>query len=176
MSGEVARVRERYRTARYRALLKSSQTLAQYTQIPFGLAEVNKTTQKAYTDQWIVRHAEQSFDWLKVWDTHREMDTLHMAVWAGPPGSRLSGLACCLVKRSAVEIRFLEGDGRLDCPLKGLRTLMAVEGAASYAQAIGRTELRIEPVNDKTRDLYVVGFGFEPCGQRGKETYFRRAV
>ena len=114
------------------------------------------------------------FAWHDIWRLHHEMEAFHMVIWSQE--HRLSGLCLCVAKRRAVEIKFLEGDYRADCPLRGKRVLIALEAAANYAQALGREELRIQPVNDRVRSLYQDTYGFEPVSQRGQEPYFRRAV
>ena len=177
MSSEVQRVRERYRAAAFSALLRTSLTLPPLLGAPFNVAVAGAKASQSFRDQWCERsrHPDRAFDWLEIWRRHRDLDTLHLAIWSEEEG-RLSGLATCLSKGAAIEIRYLEGDYRGGCPLRGLRAVIAVEAAANYAQAIGKRELRISPVNEAVRDLYQIGLGFEPVMPAREEPYFRRCI
>lgn len=172
---EVARVKKRYQSAAYNAGLKACQLLAPIVNAPFQIASWNNRAEQAYLNQWCVspRHPDASWDWQEIARRHRDLDTFHLVIWGSE--HRLCGLALFLVTKEAVEVRFLEGDHRASCPLKGRRSLIAIEAAACYAQEIGRTELWVEPVNASVRDLYVEGFGFE-IAHSEKKPYFRRAV
>lgn len=175
MSREVLKAKERFRTAAFSACLKANQALEPVINVPFQISEWTGRAGEAYRDQWAERrHPEVHFDWEEIWRRNREIDALRLALWC--EGLRLSALALCLPTNCSLEIRFLEGDYRSDCPLKGRRCLIVLEAAANYAQAIGKAELRVRPVNLALRSLYEDVFGFEVVERRGQETYFRRSI
>lgn len=101
------------------------------------------------------------------------MDRLDLVVWS--PGRRLSGLALATISGEAVTVRFVEGDPREGCPLKGWRAAIAIETAHCYAQACGRREVRVTPVNDRVAVLYrdILGFTLETYAD-GRAYYARR--
>lgn len=113
------------------------------------------------------------FDWRKVKEAHREPKRLELSMWAG---DRLCGLALCLIKNSAVEVRFLEGAPAMDCPLKGRRILVALDCAANYAQACGRSQIRLQPINEGLAELYERDYGFTRVSLKGQEPFFKKEV
>jgi hypothetical protein len=96
-----------------------------------------------------------------------------LAVWCG---DRLAALALGLTTGEAVVVRFLEGDPRPDCPLKGRRILIVLECMANYAQGRGKAELRIEPANEALETLYRETYGFSLETPRGRSAYYKRTV
>lgn len=60
--------------------------------------------------------------------------------------------------------------------MKGFRAAIALEAVACYAQLRGKAEIRVSPINDRLRELYVELYGFQEVTDRGMEPYFRRAV
>lgn len=96
-----------------------------------------------------------------------------MAVWSG---ARLSSLSLATTSGNAVHIRYLEGDPRPDCPLIGRRALIALEACAGYAQARGKAELRVHPLNDKLKSLYVGVYKFEVATPHKAEPYLFKRV
>jgi hypothetical protein len=73
-------------------------------------------------------------------------------------------------------MRFIEGDPRPDCPLKGWRALIVLEAAAFYAQARGKTELRLKEVNSSLESLYRDTYGFRLETPRKQEPYWTKEV
>jgi hypothetical protein len=105
---------------------------------------------------------------------HRDPDRLDIVIWG--PNDRLCGLGLGLTSSEAVEVRFIEGDPRPDCPLKGKRILIILECAACYAQARGRKELRIQPINQRLEYLYRQTYGFVLETPRRGARYYRKGV
>jgi hypothetical protein len=98
-----------------------------------------------------------------------------MSIW-GADGERLCGLGLGLTKGDYVELRFVEGDPRPDCPLKGQRILVFLECSTLYAQAIGRSELRVEPINERLANLYQKVYGFSLAPHRDGRPYFTKRI
>jgi len=114
------------------------------------------------------------FDWPKIFSVHRDPDRLDIAMWSAQ--DRLSGLALGLCTGQSLMLRFAEGDPRDDCPLKGNRILIALETATNYAQARGKREIRLQPINDKLVDLYENVYGFVLESPRNEDPYYRKGV
>jgi len=114
------------------------------------------------------------WDWEEIFRGHRDPDRLELVIWT--VGDRLSGLGLVLTSGRAVELRFLEGDPRPDCPLKGRRIAVALEAAARYAQARGKLEIRLQPLNASLGCLYCKAYGFEEVTPKGAQSYLRKAV
>ena len=167
----VARARQRYETAAENARREAALRVVKMIGIDFSLGRWAARAREAYPAQW----ADQSqFDWPEVFRRHNDMDRLDIVMWG--PENRLSGLAMGLTTPKCVEIRFLEGDPRPNCPLKKFRALIAIECSACYAQALGREELRVQPVNKELEDYYR-SFNFEPVKPpKGQQPYWRLKV
>lgn len=139
----------------------------------FNLSGWTGRAKEAYLDQWL-KAGDCHFDWLEVFRRHTDPDRLDLAIWGAE--NRLCGLGLGLTTSEAVEVRFAEGDPRADCPLKGRRILILLEAASCYAQARGRKELRIQPVNEHLESLYRQTYGFVLETTRSGERYYRRGI
>jgi hypothetical protein len=117
---------------------------------------------------------ETRFPWDEIFRRHRDPDRLELAIWS--QRDRLSGLALGLTTERSLLLRFVEGDPRSDCPLKGKRILIALEAAAYYAQARGRKEIRVQPIHDKLVHLYENVYGFVLVSPRNEAPYYRKGV
>lgn len=95
-------------------------------------------------------------------------------MWA--PDGRLCALGLCLTSSRAVELRFIEGCATKGCPLKGFRAAIAIEAAACYAQLRGKLEVRVAPLNERVRHLYVDLYGLEAVEENGQKPYLRKLV
>jgi len=121
-------------------------------------------------DEW----GETRFDWREIDRRHRDPDRLDIAIWSD--NDRLSGLGLGLSTGQAIMLRFLEGDPRQDCPLRGKRILIALEATANYAQGRGKREIRLQPINDKLVYLYESVYGFVLESPRNEAPYYRKGV
>jgi hypothetical protein len=65
------------------------------------------------TDQWL-GDPKCAWDWEEIFRRHGDPDRLDIAIWG--QNERLCCLALGTTTSEAVEIRFLEGDPRSDCP------------------------------------------------------------
>jgi hypothetical protein len=168
----VARHKARFETDRFNARTQAVQNLRAH--LPeFNLSGWSGRTREAYLDQWL-GNPKCSWDWEEIFRRHNDPDRLDIAIWGAD--ERLCGLAVGLTTGEAVEIRFLEGDPRLDCPLKGRRILITLESAACYAQARGRRELRVRPKNERLETLYRQTYGFVLETTRSGDRYYRKGV
>lgn len=172
MSATLERARARFIANRDAARRAAAVALPSQLGVEFHLSGWTGKVREAYLDQWNGEH-RSGWDWVEIFRRHNDPDRLDIAIWSQ---NRLSGLALCLTSGTCVEIRFLEGDPREDCPLKGHRTLIVLECAANYAQARGKTELRIQPVNSDLETLYKDVYEFSLETPRGQAHYYRKVV
>lgn len=138
--------------------------------VPFSLSPWNPRAQAAYQSQW----ESPRFDWEKIFRRYTDPDRLDMAVWAGE--DRLAALALAVTTGSSLNLLFLEGDARNDCPLRGRRALIALDVAANYAQARGKRELRVWPLNQRLEELYRDIYGFTLAVDQTNKPYWRKEV
>lgn len=169
----LAAVRARYEADKLGARRQAVANLNGQINMDFDLSPWGERARQCFIDQWKKGH-QPMFEWEEVFRRHNDPDRLDIAIW-GPSG-RLCGLSLGLTTSEAVEIRFLEGDPRPGCPLKGRRILIVLECAACYAQARGRKELRIQPINEDLEDLYRQVYGFVLETSHGGDRYYRRGV
>jgi hypothetical protein len=175
MSSSFARAKQRYQecaaTSRREAALKLCPVLG----VDFYVSEWSGRAREALANQWIAEEQQLSiWNWNEIHRRHQDPDRLDMVIWG--PESRLCGLGLCLTSSQAVEVRFVEGDPRQDCPLKGKRTLIFLECAAGYAQLRGKSGLRIEPKNQALETLYSKRYGFSLETPRGARAYYKKVV
>jgi hypothetical protein len=168
-----ARAKERYQVDRHAAYRFSTDNLVSVVGVNFHVTGWSNDARHALATQWNQR-GDDDWDWSEIFRRHNDPDRLDMAIWS--PEARLSALSLGLTRSNYVEIRFLEGDRRRDCPLKGSRALIAIQCAAAYAQARGRAELRVQPTNERLKSLYMDIYGFELATPRRGEAYYVRKV
>lgn len=157
MSAELRRAKTRYLNARMKAY-QQAEKLHSNIGIKFRVGEWSRSVEDAYSTQWAdPRHPDGNFDWPLIFARHKDPDRLAIVIRVD---DRICGLGLGTVSGDSVLLRFLEGDHRPDCPLKGMRILIALETAAAYTQALGRKQLRLEPVNQALESLYVDVYGF----------------
>ena len=163
--------RARCRAARNTAFQKCVEELSPKLGAVFALGECGERALVAVAEQWKNRRPETEWDWREILRRHHDPDRMAMAIWSG---ERLSCLALGLTTSEAVELRFLEGDPRTDCPLIRKRALIALDASARYAQLLGRAELRVSPINSKIEAL-CEGLKFESrTSDNGSQLWVRR--
>jgi hypothetical protein len=168
----VARTKARYETDRYNARTQAVANLQAH--LPeFNLSGWGARAREAYLDQWFGT-PQCRWNWEDIFRRHSDPDRLDIAIWG--ENGRLCGLAIGTTTSEALEIRFVEGDPRIDCPLKGRRILIVLESAACYAQVRGRTELRVRPKNEHLENLYRQTYGFVLETTRSGGRYYRKGV
>jgi hypothetical protein len=175
MSSTFQRAKERYQQAKDTCRREAAIKVGAFLGVEFYISGWSDRTRHALSDQWLADgvSAGTGWDWPEVFRRHNDPDRLDMAVWAA---DRLCGLGLCLTGSQFVEIRFVEGDPRQDCPLKGKRTLIFLECAAGYAQSRGKAELRIQPKNQRLEALYTGLYGFSLETPRRSPAYYRKVV
>jgi hypothetical protein len=166
----LAEAKARYAEAKDGARRQAALNLEPILGRKFHLSAWSGKSREALADQW---PAPNPWDWNEIFRRHNDPDRLDAVIWAG---ERLAGLALMLTTSQYVEIRFLQGDPRVDCPLKGRRSLIIVECAACYAQARGRPELRVQPVSDRLKTLYIEKYLFELATPRRGGAYYHKRV
>jgi hypothetical protein len=89
---------------------------------------------------------------------------------------RLAGMFFGTLTGEAFVLRWVEGDPRPDCPLRGRRLLIALDVATNYAQRNGRYELRVEPINEVLINLFERDYGFRAVKPRDSKPYWSKQV
>lgn len=167
---------QRYLRVRLDAYKEAIQNLRAHIKGDFKIVEINSRAYQAVRDQWD-RHGrspDADWDWRELMRRYRDPDRLDMAIWS--QSDRISGLALAVTTGPAVELKFLEADPRADCPLRGKRALIARETVACYAQARGKREVRVRPINEAVASLYRDVYGFELVAQPKMTSYLMRRV
>jgi len=176
VSHSVAAAKARYLQCQHEAFRSCERDLAKSIGYFFTLSEISQRALLAVQTHWEPsgRPAETSWDWKRVLQRYRnELDRFELAIWEG---DRLCALGLATTGGNAVALRFLEGDPRGDCPLKGRRILIALDACARYAQRRGKAELRVQPINSALESLYVGTYGFRKRSPKGEQPYFCRQV
>lgn len=120
----------------------------------FGEFSVTEWSNRAFAALW----PDSTFPWEKISRKFRDPDRLEIAIWVG---KRLVGMALGVSGGNDITLEFLEGDPDSDCPLKGSRTLIALDVASNYAQARGKHRLLVQPMSSGLRNHYTK-LGFSP--------------
>lgn len=170
MSRELERAKARYAESRNKSFLQSAKILVPVLETDFTITSWGAKAREAYKDQWKTSH----FDWDEIFRRHRDPDRLDMVIWTKE--ERLSALALCTTSGQAVNMLFLEGDSRPGCPLKGRRTLIALETAGNYAQDRGKKELRLYPLNGQLEELFTEVYGFTLEKDAQGVSYWRKGI
>lgn len=155
---------------------EAGKTMEAFLGRPLNLGAWSGRVQQAYEEQWLhgQRHNDAGWDWPEIIRRHRnEPDAMSIAIWSE---ARLSGLALAVTNADAITVKFLEGDPRADCPLKGVRALIALEAATMYGQGIGRREVRVEPANDTLATMYRDMLGFALAEPPHGTAYYVRVI
>jgi hypothetical protein len=174
MSSSFAKAKQRYQEARDTCRRQAALKLSPILGVDFYVSGWSGRTRDAMLDQWVPAAPITGWDWAEIFRRHNDPDRLDMAIWS--TDDRLSGLGLGLTGSNFVEIRFVEGDPRQDCPLKGKRTLIFLECAAGYAQLRGKAELRIQPKNQALETLYTEIYGFTLETPRWGSAYYKKVV
>lgn len=134
----------------------------------------SRSVEEDFISQWVNedRHSDGGWDWAEIARRHREVKDKVVALYVN---ERLSALSLIKMSSSRVLVRFLEGDPRPDCHIKGSRALLMLDLAATYGQRLGRKEIHLQPLNGDLAELYRSKFGFvdgtdgsgEPVLKRG---------
>ena len=167
---------QRYLQFRLDAYQEAMQNLRGRIKGDFKIVEINNRAYQAVLDQWDRhgRNPNADWDWRELMRRYRDPDRLDIAIWSH--SDRISGLALAVTTGPAVELKFLEADPRADCPLRGKRALIALEIVACYAQARGKREIRVRPINEPVARLYRDIYGFELVTQPKMTGYLMRRV
>lgn len=172
----VAQNRERYLQSAHDAYRASESELIPILGVSFTIHEYSRRALEAIKDQWEPngRSPETAWDWHELVRHYRkDPDLLTMAVWSG---DRLAALGLATTSSECVNFRYLEGDPRKDCPLIGRRALIALETCSGYAQARGKTELRVSPLNESLERLYIDKYGFSVSRPKKAEPFLFKKV
>lgn len=160
--------RARYLQNKHDAMRAAVIKLAPLLGVEFRLVEFSRSTMEAL-DSW--QNAE--FDWAEIDRRHRDAGTFKFGIWVG---DRLTAVALATVSGQSVRLEFVEGEQFDACPLKGKRILIALEAVANYAQARGKNEIVLEPINPTLISLYEDVYGFEAVRPRKGSPYWRKRI
>jgi hypothetical protein len=165
-----AQAKVRYAELRGKAYGTAVAKLVPVLGVSFEISGWNRDAEYAYRRQW----KTSEFPWEDIFRRYNEADRLDIVIWG--PGKRLCGLGLAGTQSAAVEIRYIEGDPRNGCPLKGHRGLIVLEVAANYAQGRGKKELRIQPLNGAVKELYIRVYGFTLVSSHRTGDYLCKGV
>jgi hypothetical protein len=99
---------------------------------------------------------------------------LELAMWVD---GRLVGLAHVTLNGSdAVLIQAIEGDRDKSCPLKGKRAAIAIQAATYYAQALNRSRLLLQPMNEDLTPIYIKDHDFKDSRRATGSQYLWKEV
>ncbi|VTZ51269.1 hypothetical protein MPC4_340025 [Methylocella tundrae] len=170
------RRREHYAQGRHDAFESCEGALIPLFGTSFKLSDFSNRTLEAINTQWepAGRNPETAWDWAEIMRKYDEPDRFDAAIWTGD--DRLAGVFLGVTTSESLEIRFLEGDPREECPLTGKRALIAVDASSRYAQARGKLEVRVRPINSSLERLYVDVYQFIRCEPPNQEPYFAKRV
>jgi hypothetical protein len=116
MSSSFARAKQRYHEVGDTCRRQAALILSPDFGVDFYVSGWSARAREAVLDQWVAAYPGTGWNWPEIFRRHGDPDRLEMAIWCG---ERLSGLGLALTGSDYVEIRFIEGDPRQDCPLKG---------------------------------------------------------
>lgn len=166
---ELSRAKARYRKAADGARRQAGINLGPVIGDGFTIGRWGAKAREAYRDQW----GEGDWDWEEIFERYHDPDRLEIVVWAG---DRLCALGLATTTNQAVVVRFLQGNPNSDCPFLGDRALICLEAASCYAQAMGRSELRLYPKNEDLEALFRDTYGFSIEKPPNGEAYYRKGV
>lgn len=158
-----------YREKADRARLVAAQRISEAVAQRVALREFSIRSLEI-ASEWRIADNGVDFDWSQIRDTYRsDPKRLEMAIWSN---ERLCGMGIGLLSSASLELRFLEGCPDPNCPLIGRRLLTALECATNYAQATGRRQIRLQPINERLTELYEGVYGFtRDTPSKGKPFY-----
>ena len=175
MTARFERAKKRYQESRETCRREAGLKLSKILGVDFHVSGWSGKGRDALATQWAANGASLSvWDWNEIFRRHHDPDRLDMVIWG--TDDRLCGIGLGLTTGQAVDIRYVQGDPREGCPLKGKRTLIFLECAAGYAQLRGKAELRIEPKNQALINLYTKIYGFSLETPRGANAYYKKVV
>ena len=171
---QLHQARARYLEHKLRALNATNMTFKSVLSVGFRVGTWTTRAQQCIRDQWGGhRHPDVAWDWDAILHRHRDPDAFAFAGWVNE--HRLGFVGLAVTTSISVELKFVEGDPREDCPIGGSRALIALDLSANYAESCGKQEVWVRPVNPTLERLYI-SLGFEVGAPTGQPRYFRRRV
>ncbi len=176
LSRELARAKQQYQSAAFEAYRVAAINLVSAIGVEFYVSNWTRRAAEAYREQWewVSRNPDAAFDWHNIFHRHKDPDRMEIVIWG--PNDRLCGLGLATTNRTSVILQFIEGDPRPDCPLRGKRLPIALEAVACYGQGRGKSEIRLQPINEKLASLYRDVYDFTRETRKGEQAYFRRPI
>lgn len=145
--------------------------------LPMRFASTSRRTVEAIAAQWGEARSAQnrpSWDWEQILRKYDDINRLDVAGWT--TDDRLAMVALATMTKTAVTLRYVEGDPRADCQFKGKRVALALEVVTRYGQMNGLSDLRIQPLNDALAQRYEIEFGFTLVSTKGEVPYWHREI
>lgn len=165
----IQHARARYLQNMHDAMRMAAENIRKGLGVECQLKEFTRATQDG-----ISKWGKNEFDWDDILRNIRDPDCFRFGIWVA---DRLTAVAIATTSNQSVCLRFIEADRREDAPLTGLRILIALEAIAIYGQLRGKSEIRLEPVNEKLISLYEDTYGFEVVPPRkGAPRYWRKRI
>ena len=173
MSGYSA-AQARFAELRRQAYASSAEELSQILGVDMTIRDWGIRASHGYK-VWQGRSpSTRHWDWDAIHAGHTDADRLPLAVYG--PGDELWIAGLGLTTAQAVVLRFLEGTPDAACPIRSKRALVALDIATRYAQALDKTELRVQPLNLGLGAFYRDRLGFTLVEPDDGEAYFRREL
>lgn len=165
----VAAQRARWVQKTYEARSSTVKELSPYDGVAFTLTEWSNRAYEAAESQW----SSVYYNWRDINRKISDPDRLDLALWVG---DRLVAMCVATTRDRAVYVEIVEGDPNEDCPLTGGRLEILLYACANYAQIRGKTELRLQPKNEKLITLYETVYDFVRVNVKGYDPYWCRKV
>jgi hypothetical protein len=147
LSREFERTKARYAQAKDDARRQAALNVRAQFGCDFNLGGWSRRTMEAYSATWreMSEHrlaAGGGWDWPDIFSRYRsDFHALDLAMWSS--NDHLCGLALMCTTGPAVKLEAVEEYPVEGCSLKRLRAVIAVETAVCYAQALGKSEVRL---------------------------------
>lgn len=175
MGSEIRKARDRATAAWTDAVQASYENVAPHIGVEYMFRQWSGSVSKVYTDQWLGcdRHEDSGWDWHEIARRHRSPKEQTVALLSY---DKLCALAHFTASRKRVLVRFLEGNPRPDCHMKGCRALLMLDLATTYGQRLGNSEIHLQPVNPTLAELYRSRFGFVDGLDDQREPILKRSL
>lgn len=175
MNAELAKAKRRVEQAWQEAVKASYDNMSPYIDHDYTLRLWSRSVEEQFRSQWcsVERHDDAGWNWSEVRRNYRGPKDVIVALEAE---DQLCALALFRLTRDRVLVRFLEGDPRAGCNMKGSRALVMLDLAATLGQRYGCKEIHLQPVNDDLKMLYVETYGFEEGKDGSCEPILKRGL
>ena len=173
MNAELLRSRRHVDQAWQEAVAASYGNMSPHIGRDYVVKLWSRSVEEQFRSQWCdaERHGDAGWDWHEIRRNYRGHKDVIVALEAN---DQLCALALFVLSRQRVLVRFLEGDPRPECYMKGSRALVMLDLAATLGQRYGCKEIHLQPVNDDLKMLYKETYGFTEGKDGSREPILKR--